>query len=431
MSSYFASVSSIAIFTVFVKLVAALKEIVIAYRYGVSDVLDAYLIAFMYASFMVTILGGSFSSALVPTYVAVRLNQGRVAAQALLAKVTGWSGIIFITAAIVLAALSFWLVPLVGSGFDEKTLALTLKMVPILLPVMIFFGLSSIWSPVINSHGSFKFPALTPIFPSLGIIVFIYLCPASWGGYALALGSVIGYFLEMIVLGVWLQRFDLSPIPSLEIDNQLKTVGILFLPLLFSAMMNTGMGIVDQSMAAMLEKGSVAVLNYGYRVVGIIFSFSAAIWIVALPKFSKLAAAKDYSSLRSSMMQQIRAIMTLTIPLVIILILLSNLIVKILFERGAFTSEDTQIVALIQSFYLIQTPFYICSGLIVRMLSSLNQNKILIWGGAMALGANIVLNLLLMKIFRVAGIALSTSFVSVITFCFLLFALNLKLKKHA
>lgn len=422
------SVLSIGILTIFVKMVAALKEIIIAYRYGVSNELDAYLIAYMYGSFMVNILAGSLSAAIVPAYIRIKLDHGLAAGRELISNLTGWSVILFIAAAICLGLASPWLIPLIGSGFDHHTMELTLKMVPILVTVVIFFGLSSVWSPVINSHNSFKLPALTPIFPSLGIIGFVIICPVNWGGYPLAIGTAIGYFIEMVLLGVWLRHFRLSPFPTLNISSSLKDIGVQLLPLMLAAMMSTGMGVVDQSMAAMLENGSVAALNFGYRIVGIVFSFSAAIWIVALPKFSFIASAKDYDLMERTLKIQIKAILLFTIPLVVALILFSHEVVKILFERGAFTAEDTKIVALIQAYYVIQTPFFISSGLMMRMLSSLNHNRILMWGGAIALGLNVILNILLMRFFNVAGIALSTSLVSVFTFCFLFIVLHLKLK---
>ena len=421
------SIFYITILTVVVKLVSALKEIVIAYRYGVSNELDAYLIAFMYSSFMVNILGGSFSAAIVPTYIRVKTENGIVSAKNLLSNMTGWSGILFIVAAFLLIILSPILIPLVASGFDKETLSLTIKMVPFLIAVIVFFGLSTIWSPIINSHNSFKFPAITPIFPSLGIIVFITICPKSWGGYSLAIGTIAGYLFETFLLGVWLKHIGLSPVPKIHISKPLQDIGMQLLPLMLAAMMSTGMGLVDQSMAAMLDKGSVAALNYGYRIVGVVFSLSAAIWIVALPKFSFLASEKDYSSMRRSLMLQMRTIMIFTIPLVLILIIFSRPIVAIIFERGAFTAEDTRLVALIQSFYIIQTPFFICSGLIMRMLSSLNLNKVLMLGGALALTMNVILNIILIKIYKVSGIALSTSIVSIISFCYLYFVLNSKL----
>jgi putative peptidoglycan lipid II flippase len=427
-SSSIPHVLSIALLTISVKIVAALKEIAVAYRYGVSNELDAYLIAFMYGSFMVNILAGSFSAALVPVYIRTKAEQGKVSARNLLSSLTGWSGIVFIGSALFLLVMAKWLIPIVATGFDLQTMSLTLKMIPILITLIIFFGISSIWSPVINSHNSFMFPALTPVLPSLAIIGFVFICPKGWGGYSLALGTAVGYLLETILLGCWLIRFDLSPVPTLHISKSLRNIGIQLLPLMLAAMMSTGMGVVDQSMAAMLEKGSVAALNFGYRIVGVVFSLSAAIWIVALPKFSFLASEEDYSSMRRSLMLQIGTIMIFTLPLVVCIIIFSRPIVALVFERGAFTSSDTIIVSLVQSFYIIQAPFFICSGLMMRMLSSINQNRALMWGGALALGMNIMLNIIFIKFFKVAGIALSTSIVSVISFCYLFYILSYKLK---
>lgn len=89
-------------------------------------------------------------------------------------------------------------------------------------------------------------------------------------------------------------------------------------------------------------------------------------------------------------------------------------------QRGSFTAADTIIVAQIQSCFAIQVPFYIGCMLVVRLISAMRKNYILMIGSAFNLTINIGLNYVFMKWLGVAGIALSTSFVYVFSFFFLL-----------
>lgn len=411
-----------------VKSIAGLKEIAVAYRFGVNPEVDAYLIAFMYATFMVNILGGSFSSALVPNYVRLKTKQGFEPARNLLSNLTGRSFLILGITAFILSLFAKSLLPLVGSGFNLKTLSLTINLAFIMLPTLVFVGISITWGSVLNTHKSFKIPAFTPVFPSILIIFFVFCGPSSWGVYSLAFGTVLGFLMESVFLGIRLKNFNLSPIPRFRSDTNLTIVNAQFTPLMIGALMSTGMLVVDQSMAAMLSDGSVAALNYGYRIVAIVFNMSAAIWIVSFPKFSRMAAVNDWASMRKTLRLQLTGIMSITVPLVIMLVFLSKSIVRFLYQRGAFTSDNTNLVALVQSFYLLQAPFFICSALMMKMLSSLNENKVLMWGGALAMVLNIAFNFIFIRYFEVAGIALSTSIVIFISFGFLYYMLHLKLK---
>jgi putative peptidoglycan lipid II flippase len=103
----------------------------------------------------------------------------------------------------------------------------------------------------------------------------------------------------------------------------------------------------------------------------------------------------------------------------VLFILISRPLVRVFFQRGAFTSLDTDIVSRVQIYYCLQIPFYALSMLFVRFLSSVRRNDLLMFGAAINLVVNIAMNLVLMRIWGVAGIALSTSIVSCCSLCFL------------
>lgn len=106
----------------------------------------------------------------------------------------------------------------------------------------------------------------------------------------------------------------------------------------------------------------------------------------------------------------------MTVPLAILLILISKPLVQVLFQRGSFTPEDTYMVARIQAFYALQIPFYIGGILVVRLISSMRKNQLLMWVSGSNLLVKIVLNYLLIQYFGVYGIALSTSIIYLISF---------------
>ena len=105
-----------------------------------------------------------------------------------------------------------------------------------------------------------------------------------------------------------------------------------------------------------------------------------------------------------------------TIPLTIILLVFAVPIVRVLLERGAFTANDTSLVAYIQGLYSLQIPFYVANVLMIRLITSMRLNHLIIWTCAINLLINILFNILLIKWIGIAGIALSTSLVYVVCF---------------
>ncbi len=241
----------------------------------------------------------------------------------------------------------------------------------------------------------------------------------------MAAGTLVGHFIELMVIMYYISKERL-PI-GLRFSNpseSVRKIGQQCLPLFISALMSTGMGIVDQAMAGMLKSGSVSALNYGYRLVAILISLSASLWVVALPHFSNLACEGNFSILKGSLYRYCRFALLVTVPSAVLLILISTPIVNIFYERGAFLADDTILVSRIQRFYLLQLPFFVTSVIIMRFLSSINMNSVLMWGGTLGFFLNILLNLFFIRFLGVAGIALSTSVVSFIGFIFLLYVLR-------
>ena len=177
-----------------------------------------------------------------------------------------------------------------------------------------------------------------------------------------------------------------------------------------------GTALTDQAMASALAPGSVAALSYGNKTVALLTGLvTMSLGTAALPHFSRLVARAEWGAIRHTLRTWVRLIAIVTVPLTILMMLGSTAIVRFAFERGAFTSRDTQIVALVQAMYVIQIPFYTAGILFVQMLTSMQRSRTLLWGTSISLPLNVVLNYLFMRRMGVAGIALSTSLMYVVS----------------
>jgi putative peptidoglycan lipid II flippase len=177
--------------------------------------------------------------------------------------------------------------------------------------------------------------------------------------------------------------------------------------------------LVDQSMAAMLGAGSVSTLNYGGKVLTLILGIgSVSLGTAVFPHFSRMVAASDWASIRHTLKTYIYLILLVTIPLTLILVYFSEPLVRLFFERGAFTSADTWRVSQVQALFLLQVPFYFLGILMVRLISSLKMNRILMQAAIINLFLKIIFNYLFMQRLGAAGIALSTTLVYAVSFIY-------------
>ena len=407
--------------TVLVKLVAFLKDAVVAYQFGTGDALDAFLIALVLPQFAITLVGGSLNVALIPTYIQVQEREGRNAANQLMSSATVITALFLVTLSIVLALTATHILPLLASGFSDEKLALSHSIYLVLLCTLILHGLGTAWGAVLNAMNRFTLVATVPIITSLVTLAAVLALTRSYGAHALALGTVGGALIETGLIGWWLTREGVSILPRWGgVTPAVRQVLRQYFPMIAGAFLMGGTSVVSQSMAAMLDPGSVSALAYGSKVTNMLLGIGAtAVSTAFLPHFSRLVAVADWGGLRHTITTYARLLLMVTIPITALLIYFSEPLVAILFQRGAFTEENTRIVASAQAMYLLQVPVYIVGMLFVRLVSALKANHLMMWTNVLNLSLCIVLTHVLSQWWGVAGIALATSIIYLVNTCVL------------
>jgi len=193
-------------------------------------------------------------------------------------------------------------------------------------------------------------------------------------------------------------------------------------PVLLSSVVASGGLLVDQSMAAMLSSGSVSALVYANRFVSVAMTLLAgAVSAAMTPYLSRMIAQRDWAGCRLTLRTWARLTALVSVPIAAILILGAHLLIRLTFQHGVFGPQDTAVVTPVLAMYALQIPFFVCSRVYYRFLLAMRRSDLILYCGILNLGLDIVLNLLLMRWFGVAGIALATSLWTVSTLLFLWF----------
>jgi len=430
----FTAVLTVGGFSALVNLAATVKELLVAHRFGTGDALDALLIALLLPSLASNVIAGSFSAAIVPTLIHIRENQDHEAVRRLFSNVMIGATILLLSVSVFLALMSSFVLPLLGSGFSPEKQALTRSLFFVLLPILLVSGLGTTWAAILNAYERFALAAVSPIMIPVMTMLFLLFVGQVWGIYALAAGTVVGFITEVALLawGVRRQGFLLH-LRWYGFDPALKRVAKQYVPMAVGALLMSCMGLVDQSMAAMLGPGSVSSLSYGNKIVALILGIgSLSVGTAVFPYFSRLVAVNDWGELRRTLKGCGILILLVTVPITLGLIYFSKPLIRVLFERGAFTSADTLRVGQIQIFLLLQVPFYLLTILIVRLLSSLNKNIVLMHAAMINLILKVILNYVFIRRFGVAGIGLSTALVCLISlgYCFAMLNKQIRIVGH-
>ena len=362
-----------------VKIAAAAKVVATARAFGTSDGLDAYLVAFLLPAFVCDTLAGSLTSSLVPTFIEVRELQGRDAAIRLYRSVLAAGTGLLAAAAILVGVFAPWIFRLLASSFDRNKIALTCSLFWVMLPTVPLSAMSTAWRAMLNTEGRFALPAMLPALTPVASIALLFAFGRTWGVYTLAVGTLAGGLAEVALLAVAMLRRGDPILPRwYGRDRALDQVMAQYWPVV-AVHSPAGRNATDRPIhcgdARFRQRGGAQLRNPRQRV--LIAMGPSAVATAILPHFSRLTVNPDWDHLRHSLRSYAAIILAVTLPVVALLMLFSEPMVRLFFERGQFTGAATELVTTIQRFSLLQIPAAMVMALALRLVSSIKANHLL------------------------------------------------------
>jgi len=394
------NLTSVALFLLIAKMIGALKEVVLAEKYGTSALVDSYVYALAFVNWPVSLWCGVISVVLIP--IAVKIHQRSVSESVLFFReVLGLSilaGILFVIFTIV----SFYLMnEKIGVGEAKE-----IEFIKDYFQYLVFFGIIggtlSIWLMALGSNINTLLEA-TPSF----VLMIIILIPEKYIPMNIFIGVVAGYLIHLLLLFLVVNnRFGIER-PSFYMRSKewtlfFKSAGILALGQFFLGSTE----IIDNYFAFDFGHGSISSLSYGNRVISLLTGLTSVVILRStLPVFSK--ENLDDAEIKHNLFYWSKVIFIIGVISIAIGQIFAHELVLILFERGSFTSEDTMNVAKIVQYGMFQVPFFGLSMIFVSYFASRFQYKVIFYSAMLAVFTKIALNYVLIDIVGLAGIALS------------------------
>lgn len=390
------------------------RDALIAAVYGTSITAQAFVVAFRIPNLFRDLAGeGAANSAFVPVFSRTRLVEGKVSWAALAQAV--WSqvliGFIVVSALGVVAAPA--LVTVVAPGFrnDPALYDLTVRLTRVLFPFIGLIGIATFFMGLLNSIHHFTLPSLGPVLLNLCMIGGIFLWKPDAMG--LAWGVIAGGVLQAAVqwpalvrAGVRL-RFKFSRHPGVARIRRL----------LIPRMIGTGvyqisvlMDTIFASFSSLVGPGGIAALYFANRFLQLPMAlFGISMAQAALPTLAQQAAENDLPAVRATCALALRSSFFVAIPSSIGLIFLGHPIIRTLLERAAFTPESTAVTVRALQWYAVGLTSMCAVKVLANTLYAFHDTWTPVRSAAVALAANVALNMVLVWPMKLAGLALATS----------------------
>jgi putative peptidoglycan lipid II flippase len=408
------SIGVVSLVTIVSRVLGLVRDQLSAAIFGTSVLNSAFITAFNLPNLFRRLLGeGSLTAAFVPTLQEELHENGKAGALALLSKVTSWLAVV--TGGLVAVAMLLFSQARLLPGHDAKWY-LAADLTVILFPYLAFVCLAAAFSATLNVFQRFLEPALSPVWLNLSMIVSLggaglhfadtLLGEMHW----LCAGVLLGGFLQMTYPAAVLWREGWRPRFDLGLSPRLREIFLLMTPGLFGTAIYQVNIYVSRLLAFSLNDSAAALLFYANRLMELpIGVFAIAVSTVVYPLIARHAVAGKFAAMAEDYRKGVRLILMINVPAAAGLALLSEPIVRLLFQRGAFTAADTQLMAPLLALFAIGMPFFSVVSLTTRAFYAVKDTATPVAYGAASFVVNLLLSLALMRWLGVAGLVLAST----------------------
>lgn len=347
------STAFFAVATALSRVLGLVREMVAAYYFGITGLVNAFTVAFQIPNLIRALVAdAALSGAFVPVFSGLlesgdRRRAWRVASTILWLALLGLGAL---TALFILIA-PLLLRPFGDPGGDPE---LAVGLARVLFPIVVLLGLTGVVVGILNSYDRFSVPALTPAVWNLAIVAGLAIgVPRADGAnaelYVYAGAIVVGTLLQLLLPLPWLRGLDgrLQLVLDWR-DPAVRRFFALMLPVTLSLGLINVNAVVDSVFASRLidPDRAPAAIDKAFRLYMLPQGmFSVAVATVLFPTISRLAARGDLDRFRATVSGGLRQIGFLLIPASIVSAVLAQPIVRLVYERGAFTDDDVGVVA--------------------------------------------------------------------------------------
>jgi hypothetical protein len=399
------------IVTVVSKIFGFLREAVMASYIGASDLKSIYTTANTLPVVIANFVAVGIISGFIPIYNKAKKEEGEKAAEDFTSNILNILMVFGVFAVIFGIILARPFSKILSPDLSGQSLDLATNYTRIMMFAVFAYLYSAVFRGYLNLKGNFFDPAITGIIMNIIIIAFTILTGLTKNPYMLIIGALLGNTLQYILFPRAARKKGYKHKKILDIHNKyVRSLMLVAVPIILSSAAGEISIIIDNSMAsAFFGKASISKLFYSKTMLTMITGIiTISITTALFPTIAELGASGQIEKMKKSISSSVVSTMLLVIPASIGMAVLAEPVIGVIFERNAFTREDTIAVAILVAAYAPNNIFQSMIDVIDRGFYAVGDSKTPVIVVLIQQGLNVIFNLILIKFFGIRGLAYAT-----------------------
>jgi len=327
-------------------LLSFLAQIVVAFTFGASADLDAFVTASTIPLLLSTVVSGSLTYALMPQLVHIQMTDSNEALMRFVSAVLILSAVFFGGIALMIAILSEEIIRLTNPGFSNDLVSSAAFLLRIQSPIIVFVAINAILISYHQAHRKYGRIALAPVILPLILLVFVSFTGDVWGVQTLAYATLIGYAVQLFMLRLPGVRL-VAPREAVRMEA-VKTLIRNMKPLFGGSIVFKTDALVDRFFASQLGSGPISHLWYSRKIIDASTTMLATgISTTSFTRLSEYSTRDDEPMMAKKLLEVLQILGFFAVPFTLFLCVYASEIIQILLERGLFLASDTTQVGIL------------------------------------------------------------------------------------
>ncbi len=397
------------ILTLISKGIGFIREMIIAAFFGTGYVVDAYVMAQSIPSMILAGVLSAVSTSFMPLFSEKNEREGSAAGDRFVNEVLNLMTKVAVVMAIFGITFSPYLVRVFAGGFNGEQAALTAFFLRITFLYLIFQAANGLLTKYLNYKGTFLAPIAFGYAQNFFVITFVIIA-AYFNEKLIVFGLLCSQAALYVLLRIVCKKWGFSRKFSLKNSGIAKQIVALALPTFIGGYVSTINTYVDRTLASGLAEGSVSALSYANIIISFITGLTVSIIsAIVFPKLNQARAQGDMEHYNEMLSTGFNLLAIISIPFGLGALAFSQEAVQVIYERGAFNTGSTAMTGTALFWY----GAYLCfSSMNQQSIYAFQTNKDMktpMYIGVVSVTVNVCLNLLLVDVMGIAGLAFATS----------------------
>jgi putative peptidoglycan lipid II flippase len=393
------------------RLLGFARDSMIAALLGAGPVADAFLAAFQLVNVIRRLLTeGALNAALVPAWLRARESGGALAAAAFAGRVLGTVSAALVVAAILIGVLMPFVMTALAPGFaGTPTLRLAVDDARLMLPYLAFAGPVTVMMALLNAQGRFALTAFSPLLFNIALIAVIAAL-LGWrqdaAAAALILAATVGIagLLQLSILTLRRGEAIATPL-RVSFDRDMRGFFGKAIPGMVASS-GPQLLVVAGAVIASASPSAVSWLYFANRLIELPLGIvGVAMGTVLVPELTRSLRGGDPTAIAHAESRGLELAIGLALPATLGLIVLGEPIVRLLFQHGAFTAEDSAATAQALTFLALGLPAHVLVKALSPAYFAREDTMTPLWATLKGFAVALVLSVLLGHLYGTSGIA--------------------------